>query len=249
MKKRNDLGFYDRSAENWWKPSEKIYALYHLNPTRFTLCDRYISQWEKLNVLDVGCGGGFTCEFLANRGAFVSGIDQSEKCITKASEHAISEGLNIDYKTGVAESLPYANDTFDVVVCVDVLEHINNLNKTISEIYRVLKPHGIFFFDTINRNLKSRLIMIWLLEDILKEIPPGVHDWNKFIQPKELTHLMISTGFSDIDIKGFDLFGTSLVENILSYTRYKTTGNFQGKISEDTSLMYIGKAVKNLSTI
>lgn len=241
--KKNDLEFYDLSAENWWSPQAKIFALYHLNPPRFEFFDRYAGNWQDLKVLDVGCGGGFTCEFMAQKGAVVSGIDQSQKCIIKAQEHANNSELKINYLQGLAEEIPFSNSVFDIVTCVDVLEHVANLPQTVSEIYRVLKPNGLFLFDTINRNLKSKFIMIWLLENLLKEIPQGVHDWHKFIQPKELQEIM-QQKFTDIEIKGFDLFGNNLWQNIQSYLRYKMTGGFKAEISNNIDLMYIGKAVK-----
>ena len=242
--KKNDLEFYDLSADNWWSPEAKIYALYHLNQPRFDFFDRYVGDWQGLKALDVGCGGGFSCEFLAKRGAVVSGLDQSAKCIAKAQEHAKNCQLKIDYQQGFAESLPYCDNTFDVVICVDVLEHVADFRKTVSEISRVLKPNGIFFFDTINRNLKSKFIMIWLLEYVLREIPLGVHDWKKFIRPAELKQVMHSNNFTQIEIKGFDLFGNSLYQNIFAYLFYKRTGSFQAKITNNDSLIYIGKAVK-----
>jgi 2-polyprenyl-6-hydroxyphenyl methylase/3-demethylubiquinone-9 3-methyltransferase len=242
--KKNDLKFYDLSAENWWSPQAKIFALYHLNQPRFEFFDRYVKNWQDLKVLDVGCGGGFTCEFMAQKGAVVSGIDQSQKCIIKAQEHAKNSRFKINYLQGLAEDIPFSNSTFDIVTCVDVLEHVSDLNQTVLEIYRVLKPNGLFLFDTINRNFKSRVIMIWLLENLLKEIPQGVHDWHKFIQPKELQEVMENRGFADTSIKGFDLFGNNLSENIQSYFRYRRTGGFQAKITNNTDLMYIGKAVK-----
>jgi len=242
--KKNDLEFYEVSANNWWNTDEKIYALYHLNQPRFEFFDRYVSDWQGLKALDVGCGGGFSCEFMAQRGVVVSGIDQSAKCIAKAQEHAKISGFEIDYQQGFAENIPYCDNTFDVVTCVDVLEHVTNFHKTISEIYRILKPKGLFFFDTINRNFKSRFVMIWLLEQILREIPKGIHDWSKFIRVDEITRVMQFNGFTNIEIKGFDLFGDTLYQNVLSYIHYKKTGSFKVKISDDTSLMYIGKAVK-----
>lgn len=246
--KKNDLEFYDLSADNWWEEDAKIYALYHLNKPRFDFFDRYVPNWQGLKALDVGCGGGFSCEFMANRGVRVSGVDQSVKCIINAQEHAASSGLEIDYEHGFAENLPYSDSTFDVVICVDVLEHVADLQKAISEIYRVLKPQGLLFFDTINRNLKSKLVMIWLLENVLREIPRGIHDWQKFIKPEELTDSLQKNGFTTIEIKGFDLFGEALHRNILAYIHYKKTGSFQAKINNNTSLMYIGKAVKALKT-
>lgn len=242
--KKNDLSFYDLSANKWWDSKEKIYALYHLNQPRFEFFDRYVSNWQGLKALDVGCGGGFSCEFMAARGALVSGIDQSRKCIDTAQNHAAIQNLQIDYQQSLAENIPYPNNTFDVAICVDVLEHVEDWCKTISEIYRVLKPKGIFLFDTINRTFTSKMIMIWLLENLLKEIPQGIHDWKKFIQPREIIKVMQETGFTDIEIKGLDLFGKDLYSNILSYIRYKKTRGFQGEITNNTSLIYIGKAIK-----
>jgi 2-polyprenyl-6-hydroxyphenyl methylase/3-demethylubiquinone-9 3-methyltransferase len=242
--KRNDLGFYDRSAAQWWSEDEKIYALYHLNQPRFEFFDRFVPTWQDLKVLDVGCGGGFSCEFMAARGAIVSGLDQSQPCLQAAREHAILSGLAIDYHWGVAETMPYEDCSFDVVVCVDVLEHVENVRQVVSETFRILKPGGVFFFDTINRNFKSRLVMIWLMENLLGEIQPGVHDWEKFIKPDELDSLLQGQGFSGIEIKGFDIFSPIFQLNFFSYLKYKKTGKPQIKINNDTSINYIGKAMK-----
>ncbi len=270
--KKNDLEFYDLSADEWWNKNAKIYALYHLNQPRFTFFDRYISQWQGLKVLDVGCGGGFFCEFIAGKEAITYGIDRSVKCIQTAQKHSVENSLHIDYKVGVAEKLPYPDNYFDVVVCVDVLEHVSDYRQAISEIYRVSKSGGIFFYDTINRNFQSRLVMIWLMENLLRMIPSGVHDWDKFIQPEELRELMQLLGFQEIEMKGFDLFGEigfflaelksvwksmklnkSLIRKLVTvwqanfdnYQLYKKTGYFQVKINDDMSIMYIGKAVKS----
>ncbi|NEQ30482.1 MAG: 3-demethylubiquinone-9 3-O-methyltransferase, partial [Leptolyngbya sp. SIO4C5] len=129
MKFKNDLGFYDRQAAEWWRPSAKIYALHQLNPLRFQFFDRYVEDWQGLRVLDIGCGGGYTCEFLAQRGAQVWGLDQSAACIAAAQQHAAH--LPINYTTGVAEHLPYGDRQFDLVTCVDVLEHVEDLPQTL----------------------------------------------------------------------------------------------------------------------
>ena len=242
--KRNDLEFYDRSAGQWWQPDAKIFALYHLNPLRFEYFDRHIANWQGLKVLDVGCGGGFSCEFIAARKAQAFGIDQSQNCIAIAKAHAAGSGLEIDYQSGTAECLPYPANSFDVVLCVDVLEHVADLKQAIAEIHRVLKPGGVFFFDTINRTFKSQLIMIWLLEEILQEIPRGIHDWKKFIKPEELIDLMQHNGFINFEFKGFNLFGDKVWEHLVAYWRYKKTGDFSVSINDNTSVMYIGKAEK-----
>lgn len=244
---KNDLEFYDCSALQWWNPQSKIFALYHLNSPRFAYFDRHIAEWSNLKVLDVGCGGGFSCEFLAQRGCQVAGLDQSQACITAAQAHAASHSLQIDYRCGLAEALPYSDCSFDVVICVDVLEHVADLHKTLTEIYRVLRPGGWFCFDTINRTWKAKLILIWLLEDWLREIPRGVHDWQKFIDPEQLTAMLHSIGFTGSDIKGFNLFGTHLFDYISAYWRYRRTGSFQAVINDDRSLMYIGAACKPAS--
>ena len=246
VQKRNDLEFYDLAAQEWWDETAKIYALNHLNQARFDYFDEYIPHWQELKVLDIGCGGGFSCEWMAKRGAIVSGIDRSQSCIAAAKEHAASEGLTINYRSGLAENLPDSDNTYDAVICVDVLEHVADWQKTISEIYRVLKPGGFFGFDTINRTFKSKLIMIWLMENVLREISQGVHDWQKFIKPEELTRSMQQTGFDGIEIYGFDLFGTGekLANKLAAYRHYKKTGSPKISINQDTSVMYIGKAQK-----
>ena len=242
--KRNNLDFYDQQASCWWDENAIIAPLSRLNPMRFEYFDRTVAGWQGLRVLDVGCGGGFTCEFLARRGAQVWGIDQSVPCIAAAKLHAEQANLPITYCHGVAETLPMATDWFDVVVCVDVLEHVTDPLRTMSEIGRVLKPGGLFCFDTINRTLRSRLIMIWLLEIGLRQIPVGIHDWRKFITPAELCHMMAQAGLSPMDISGFNFLGSTLAENLRAYQRYQATGKFQARFDDDTRVMYIGTAMK-----
>jgi 2-polyprenyl-6-hydroxyphenyl methylase/3-demethylubiquinone-9 3-methyltransferase len=250
--KKNDLDYYDLNADKWWKEGETLYLSNHLNKSRFEFFETYVPDWKDIKVLDIGCGGGLACEFLAKRGANVSGIDLSFNSIKTAQEHAKKSNLQIDYQCGVAENLPYGESTFDVIVCFDVLEHVEDWEKVISEIYRVLNKNGIFLFDTINKTFKSKFIMIWLLEDILKQIPRGLHDWNKFIQPQQLIKVIEKTGFADVIIKGFDLTGGSNFKTLRDIvwrglSKQREGGEvelFEIKINEDTSVCYIGKAVK-----
>jgi len=230
---KNELEYYNLNADKWWQEDTNLHALYYFNKPRFEFFDSFVPDWQGLKALDVGSGGGFSCEFMAKRGVIVSGVDPSLNSIQAAQKHAIKSRLKIDYRHGFAEDLPYEENSFDLVTCVDVLEHVVDLNKVLSEINRVLKPNGLFLFDTINRNFKSRVIMIWLLENITKDIDQGVHDWRKFIKPKELLGLLKTNEFSNVAIKGFNFKG-----------RDKKTGEIRVNLNEDTSVMYIGKAVK-----
>lgn len=241
---RNDLEFYNRSAAEWWDESAKIFALNRLNPLRFQYFDRHVPHWHGLQVLDVGCGGGFTCEFLARRGAIAHGIDLSHACLEAARTHAANEGLAIAYTPAVAEQLPFKNEQFDAVVCVDVLEHVADWRRAIAEISRVLKPGGFFLFDTPNRTWQSRLILIWLLEDLLQEIPRGIHDWQKFITPAELLTELQRSGFGRTEVKGFNLLGETLAEHWQALQYYRQTGGFRLKLTTDLRLLYIGMAQK-----
>ncbi|MEL6939495.1 MAG: bifunctional 2-polyprenyl-6-hydroxyphenol methylase/3-demethylubiquinol 3-O-methyltransferase UbiG [Cyanobacteria bacterium J06598_1] len=242
---RNNLSYYDQWAPQWWQQGATVAPLNRLNPLRFQFFDRYVFEWQQLKVLDVGCGGGFTCEFLATRGAQVVGIDQSASCIESAQRHAAKMGLAIDYRQAYGEQLPFEAGTFDVVVCVDVLEHVANLDQTIAEISRVLKPQGQFCFDTINRTWQSKLVMIWLLENTLRQIPVGIHDWQQFITPAELTELLTVHGMQPSCITGFDLFGKGILAKGRSLWRYWRSGQFQVSFEPEVDrVMYIGVGTK-----
>ncbi len=241
---RNNLAFYDQQAAHWWDEAATIFPLSKLNPLRFQYFDQRIPHWRELRVLDVGCGGGYTCEFLARRGARVTGIDQSAACIAAAQAHAEEQGLAIAYHTGVGEDLPFPAHTFDVVTCVDVLEHVSSPVATVAEISRVLKPGGYFCFDTINRTPQSHWLMIRLLEDGLRLIPRGVHDWQKFVPPEDLRQFLMQTGLTTIHMQGFDLFGRHGVAHVATLLHYWRTGNFRVRWDDDLRVMYIGVAQK-----
>ncbi|MEO1636874.1 MAG: bifunctional 2-polyprenyl-6-hydroxyphenol methylase/3-demethylubiquinol 3-O-methyltransferase UbiG [Cyanobacteria bacterium J06631_9] len=244
---RNNLSYYDQWATQWWQAEATVAPLNRLNPLRFQFFDRYVSDWRSLKVLDVGCGGGFTSEFLARRGAHVTGIDQSLACVEAASHHASETGLSICYQQSQAEQLPFNDATFDSVVCVDVLEHVDSPLQTIAEISRVLKPGGQFCFDTINRTWRSKLVMIWLLENALGQIPKGIHDWQKFITPAELSDMLGQHSMTIQEISGFDLFGGGLLGSCRRLLKYYRTGQFHVDFDSNnnsTQVMYIGVAIK-----
>lgn len=161
---------------------------------------------EGLRVLEVGCGGGLICEDLARRGARMVGIDPSTRALQTAREHAQQSGLSerITYEEGYAETLPYASASFEAVVCLDVLEHVANLGKTIEEIARVLAPGGVFVFDTINRTLFARAVLIWYGEHFPSGgLVPGLHKYEAFIKPSELRCLLEANEFQVREMTGF----------------------------------------------
>ena len=191
---RNDLTIYDQVAEQWWSDEIRwVRTLKNLVPGRLSWMDRQI-DWKDRQVLDLGCAGGFMAEALDERGAAVIGIDPAEDAIAAARAHAEQTGRRITYDVGVGEALPYADQAFDAVVCVDVLEHVQDLEQVIREVARVLRPGGMFLFDTINRNPLSRLATITVAEDILRLLPRGTHDPALFIKPEELRSAMGAAG-------------------------------------------------------
>ena len=191
---RNDLTIYDKVADNWWSDDIRwARTLKNLVPGRLARFDRQI-DWQGRDVLDLGCAGGFMAEALAARGARVTGIDPAEGAIAAARAHARAQGLRIGYDLGVGEALPYDAASFDAVVCVDVLEHVADLHKVISQVARTLRPGGLFLFDTINRNPLARLATITLAEDLLRLLPRGTHDPAMFIKPAELRAALQGAG-------------------------------------------------------
>ncbi|MFU8865143.1 MAG: bifunctional 2-polyprenyl-6-hydroxyphenol methylase/3-demethylubiquinol 3-O-methyltransferase UbiG [Rhodobacterales bacterium] len=183
---RNDLTIYDKVADQWWSDEIRwVRTLKNLVPGRLSWFDRQI-DWQGKRVLDLGCAGGFMAEALAARGAIVTGIDPAAEAIAAASTHADQAGHAIRYDVGVGEALPYAGGDFDAVVCVDVLEHVSDLPQVLAEVARVLRPGGLFLFDTINRNPLARLATITVAEDVLRLLPKGTHDPAMFITPAEL---------------------------------------------------------------
>lgn len=199
---RNDLSIYDQVAEDWWSDDIRwVRTLKNLVPGRLAWFDRTL-DWTGKTVLDLGCAGGFMSEAIANKGAHVTGIDPASQAIEAAREHALLVDLPIRYDVGVGEHLPYDDEAFDVVVCVDVLEHVAELNEVLAEVARVLKPGGVFVYDTINRNALSRFMTITIAEDVLRLLPKGTHDPALFIRPTELSGAMQKAGLKVGPTKG-----------------------------------------------
>jgi 2-polyprenyl-6-hydroxyphenyl methylase/3-demethylubiquinone-9 3-methyltransferase len=189
-----DNAIYDRIPGAWWSDDSFMALLRHaVNPPRFAyfhevLRQRFGASHGPLSVLDVGCGGGLLSERFASIGCAVTGIDRSLPTLAAAREHAQAAGLDIDYRPGDAHTLPFDAAGFDVVCCCDVLEHVADVDRVVGEIARVLKPGGVFFFDTINRTWRSKLLAIKLAQDwpLTRLVPRDVHVWTQFIRPSEL---------------------------------------------------------------
>ncbi|MEL6680622.1 MAG: bifunctional 2-polyprenyl-6-hydroxyphenol methylase/3-demethylubiquinol 3-O-methyltransferase UbiG [Pseudomonadota bacterium] len=191
---RNNLAIYDEVAAQWWSDDIKwVRTLKNMVPGRLRWFDRHI-DWTGKAVLDLGCAGGFMAEALAARGAEVTGIDPAAEAIAAAQVHAEQAGHAIRYDVGVGEDLPYDDGRFDAVVCVDVLEHVADLHQVMREVARVLRPGGLFLYDTINRTPLSRLAVITVAEDVLGLLPKGTHDPEMFIKPAELHAAMTAAG-------------------------------------------------------
>ncbi|HEY6024841.1 MAG TPA: bifunctional 2-polyprenyl-6-hydroxyphenol methylase/3-demethylubiquinol 3-O-methyltransferase UbiG [Pseudolabrys sp.] len=221
---------YDRDAEHWWDGSQRwLRALQNLVPARFAFFDR-LTSWNGQTVLDLGCGGGFMSEALAARGASVIGVDVSRAAVAAARRHAASRGLPIRYLVGSGEDLPLPGGSVDCVVCVDVLEHVRSLDQVLDEIRRVLRPGGIFLFDTINRTPLARFVIVVCGERILRLLPRGTHDPAGFISLAELDAKLAARGFADRVFEGLGPRGLDRHLDI-------TFGPLPGK-----QIMYMGHA-------
>jgi 2-polyprenyl-6-hydroxyphenyl methylase / 3-demethylubiquinone-9 3-methyltransferase len=197
------------SSFGWW---DKGCFLYQMTGDR---CDYIESCITKVlgkgsiahqQILEVGCGGGLICEQLAQRRAEMVGIDPSQGALAAATAHAQEQGLSqhIHYQQGYAESLPFADGSFSAIVCFDVLEHVRDLKATIEEIARVLAPGGVFVFDTINRTLIARAVLIWYGENFPSGgLKPGIHNYHSFIKPVELQNLISACGLQVRELTGF----------------------------------------------
>jgi 2-polyprenyl-6-hydroxyphenyl methylase/3-demethylubiquinone-9 3-methyltransferase len=196
-----DNTLYDRMAESWWDEAGLLHLLTALNPARFGYMRRVLTEElhvapAGLRTLDIGCGGGLLAEEFARLGCAVVGVDPSEESLASARTHAASKELAIEYQRATGEALPFADDSFDLVYCCDVLEHVPDLPRVIAETARVLKPGGTYFYDTINRTARSRLIVIKLLQEWqwTALMPPRLHDWRMFIRPAELRRTLEAHG-------------------------------------------------------
>ena len=193
---------FNKIAEEWWDSSGKFAPLHKINPLRAN----YISDrvdLDKKQILDVACGGGLLTEALFKKGGIVSGIDISDVAIHTAKNHAASANIDINYVLGEAEELlPENKERFDVVTCLEAIEHVPDPNQLVKTCSNLCKKDGDIFFSTINRSPKSFLFAIVGAEYILNLLPKGTHEYEKFIKPSELTTMMENNGLVVKELTG-----------------------------------------------
>ena len=200
-------------AAEWWDPSGKFAVLHKFNPVRLTYIREHLTAHfardpqtrrplEGLRLLDIGCGGGLLCEPMSRLGADVTGVDPSERNIKTASVHAEEQRLDIRYLASTAEQLAASNEKFDVILNMEVIEHVTDPGAFTATCASMLKPGGLMFMATINRTLKSFGLAIIGAEYVLGWLPRGTHQWEKFITPEELTGWLSDGGLDVSDLSG-----------------------------------------------
>jgi 2-polyprenyl-6-hydroxyphenyl methylase/3-demethylubiquinone-9 3-methyltransferase len=236
-----DNQWYDELGDEWWDPHGPVGLLHDLNTARFGYFKGVLGEVKELTVLDVGCGGGLLSECFAREGARVFGLDLSRESLFAARRHAGASGLAIDYVNADAESFPLIDNVFDAVVSSDFLEHVTDLDRVVGECARVLKPAGLFLYETINRTVTSRVVGIWLFERVLRLIPTHTHDPNMFIKPDELHETMARHKLSNRETRGIGPEANRLGA-LAGFIKRGSPGPFH--IMDDLSISYVGYGVK-----
>ncbi|HXX04775.1 MAG TPA: bifunctional 2-polyprenyl-6-hydroxyphenol methylase/3-demethylubiquinol 3-O-methyltransferase UbiG [Xanthobacteraceae bacterium] len=215
----DEVARFARVAGQWWNPHGPMAALHRFNPVRLAyIRDRAAAHFNRdpkrldsltgLRILDIGCGGGILCEPLARLGASVVGADPSESNIAVARQHAARAGLAIDYRSAAAEALAQAGESFDVVLAMEVVEHVIDVELFVESASAMVRSGGLLFAATINRTAKSFALAIVGAEYILRWLPRGTHQWNKLVTPDELENAIEQAGLRIIGETGvvYNLF-------------------------------------------
>ncbi|MDA7713999.1 bifunctional 2-polyprenyl-6-hydroxyphenol methylase/3-demethylubiquinol 3-O-methyltransferase UbiG [Candidatus Pelagibacter sp.] len=234
---KKEIKKFSKIAEEWWNPNGKFKPLHNFNPIRIKyikeniIKDFNISNSDRplknIKLLDIGCGGGLLSEPMCRLGANVVGIDASKKNIDVAKFHAKKNKLKINYMVASPEKLK-TKTKFDVILNMEIVEHVNDINFFIKESSKLLNKNGIMFIATLNKTLKSYVFAIVGAEYVLKWLPIGTHDWEKFIKPEDLIHISKKNNLLLKKLNGMQF-------NIL---------NNSWKVSQDTSVNYITKFIK-----
>ena len=208
-----EVAKFEAMAAEWWDPNGKFKPLHMLNPCRLDYITTQIAAqfgrdlkatrpFEGLRILDIGCGGGLLSEPMARLGATVIGADAAERNIPVARLHAEQSGLEIDYRHCAAEDLAAAGEQFDVVLAMEIIEHVAVPQDFVNTCAGLLKSGGLMLCSTLNRNAKSYMVAIVGAEQIMRWLPKGTHEWSKFITPDELYGLIRASGLDPVDRKG-----------------------------------------------
>ena len=249
---------YKSQGDIWWQSDHVSHLLKtSVNPWRVNYAKRVL---KNLNIdpkgktaLEVGSGGGILSEEICKMGFTTTGIEPASESIQAAQQHANAEGLNIKYEQGTGEHLPYPDQSFDCVFCCDVLEHVRDLPKVIAEISRVLKPNGVFIYDTLNRTFVSKLVAIKIWQEWKRWafMPPNLHVWKMFIKPEEIKELLSKNRLEWQDHVGSQ--PNVSIPQMLGYLRKRVKGEWTftdlGKKfwlveSKDMNILYGGHAIK-----
>ena len=210
----DELAKFEAMAADWWDPQGSLKPLHMLNPCRLDyITDQIAAEFDRdlraprpcagLRVLDVGCGGGLLCEPMARLGAEVTGADAASEVIAAAHLHAEGQGLAIDYRHTTAEGLAATDARFDVVMAMELIEHVADRAALLGACASLLRPGGLMLCSTLNRTARSFAMAIVGAEHLLRWLPRGTHDWRRFVTPDELEALLSGAGLEPVDRKGF----------------------------------------------
>lgn len=219
MFSQEEINKFNDMAHEWWNTDGALKTLHHINPIRLDFVKKY-ANLKSANVIDVGCGGGIFAESLAKEGADVTAIDLAPQSIEIAKLHLYESNLSINYECiEIGEKAKHSASSFDILTCMEMLEHVPSPEYIIAECAKLLKDDGIAFFSTLNRNITSYALGVIAAEYLLNLVPKGTHDYNKFITPAELRQMLKKYGFEIIAINGMGYNPFTGVANLNNNTK------------------------------